>query len=288
MQQIAIKNFGPVKEGIVHINKATVLVGNQGSGKSTVAKLISTFIWIEKALVRGDYDKKWFESKNKLKNQYLAYHRIENYLYPDTEIQYQGSAYIIQYREGRMLITETSENTYPLPQIMYVPAERNFLSYIKDAKGFKLSSASLREYNTEYFNAKQAMKGAIRLPINDTDVEYNKQYDNLYLKIAQDKKIEISEASSGFQSFVPLYLVSDYLANSVKSRPDKKEAISSEEENRFKKGVQAIWANETLTDEQSRLVCKIYQNGIYQYCRRTGTKPFPYVSMENVAKFVGI
>jgi len=99
MSKIKIKNFGPVKNGFqdnggwLDINKVTVFVGNQGSGKSTVAKLISTFTWIEKALVRGDYDQKWFERKNRLKNGFLPYHRLENYLKSDTYIEYQGDAY---------------------------------------------------------------------------------------------------------------------------------------------------------------------------------------------------
>ena len=53
----------------IEIKKVTFFIGNQGSGKSTVAKLISIFSWIEKALVRGDYDRKWFERKNRFKNQ---------------------------------------------------------------------------------------------------------------------------------------------------------------------------------------------------------------------------
>ena len=62
MSKIRIKNFGPIKEGYIEnggwisIDKVTVFIGNQGSGKSTVAKLISTFSWIEKAIYRGDID----------------------------------------------------------------------------------------------------------------------------------------------------------------------------------------------------------------------------------------
>src|SRR5271154_2823843 len=84
MSKIRIKNFGPIQEGYnendgwIDIKKVTVFIGNQGSGKSTVAKLISTFTWMEKALTRGDYDKKAFESEDVLK-KYLAYHKIENY-----------------------------------------------------------------------------------------------------------------------------------------------------------------------------------------------------------------
>ncbi len=59
MSKIKIKNFGPIKEGFkeispdgsinewMEIKKVTVFIGNQGSGKSTVAKLISTLSWIE-------------------------------------------------------------------------------------------------------------------------------------------------------------------------------------------------------------------------------------------------
>ena len=56
MSSIIIQNFGAIKEhsAPVEIKKVTFFIGNQGSGKSTIAKLIATFMWIEKALVRGD------------------------------------------------------------------------------------------------------------------------------------------------------------------------------------------------------------------------------------------
>jgi hypothetical protein len=68
----------------------------------------------------------------------------------------------------------------------------------------------------------------------------------------------LTEASSGFQSLVPLYLVSGYLANSVKKQSDSnKEPMSSEEKQRFKKGVEEIWNNESLTDEQKRVALSV-------------------------------
>ena len=69
MSKIRIKNFGPIKEGYkeslpngtinewMDVKKVTVFIGNQGSGKSTVAKAISTLTWMEKALSRGDVKK---------------------------------------------------------------------------------------------------------------------------------------------------------------------------------------------------------------------------------------
>lgn len=267
MSKIRIKNFGPIKEGLLDndgwlsIKKVTVFIGNQGSGKSTVAKLISTFTWIEKALVRGDYNKKWFERKNKLKNQYLNYHRLENYFETDgmdlSIIEYKGDAFNINYENGLLSIEEVNNKAYPLPQIMYVPAERNFITYVKTPKELKLSSASLKEFLTEFDNAKDDLKGLLKLPINNTEVEYDKLNDTLNLK-GEGYKVKLTDASSGFQSLVPLYLVSNYLAHSVKKQSEAgKEPMSSEEMQRFKKGVEDIWNNVNLTDEQKRIALSV-------------------------------
>lgn len=264
MSKIKIKNFGPIKagyqenDGWFDVKKVTVFIGNQGSGKSTIAKLISTLTWIEKALVRGDHNKEWFERKNRLKNQYLNYHRLENYFKINgtnhTVIEYEGDAYSIKYENGKLIINKTlaDTDTYPLPQIMYVPAERNFIAYVKTPKDLKLSSEPLKEFLTEYDNAKENMKGMTQLPINDVGVEYDKLNDTLNLK-GEGYKVKLTEASSGFQSLVPMFLVSVYLANSVKQQSEFKESMSGKEIKRFKEGVKDIWDNENLTDEQRRI-----------------------------------
>lgn len=267
MSKIKIKNFGPIKDGYrdndgwIDIKKVTVFIGNQGSGKSTVAKLISTFSWIEKALVRGDYNKKWFERKNKLKNQFLNYHRLENYFkingIDHSVIEYKGDAFNIKYEIGSLYIEEVGNKSYQLPQIMYVPAERNFITYVKTPKELKLSSASLKEFLTEFDNAKEDLKGLLKLPINNTEVEYDKLNDTLNLK-GDGYKVKLTEASSGFQSLVPLFLVSNYLAHSVKKQSESnKEPMSGEEMQRFKKGVENIWNNDNLTDEQKRIALSV-------------------------------
>ena len=43
MQRIVIKNFGAVKEADIELKKITVLIGEQASGKSTIAKLVYFF-----------------------------------------------------------------------------------------------------------------------------------------------------------------------------------------------------------------------------------------------------
>jgi len=267
MSKIRIKNFGPIKSGLIQddgwmdIKKITLFIGNQGSGKSTIAKIISTFTWIEKALVRGDYDKKWFERKNRLKNQYLNYHRLENYFSTDKEhktvIDYQGEAFSIRYADGGLKIEEVNSGNYQLPQIMYVPAERNFITYVKTPKELKLSSASLSEFLTEFDNAKQHLKKAVKMPVNNAEVEYDRLNDTLNLK-GNGYKLKLTEASSGFQSLVPLYLVSSYLAKSVKRQSKiERSHMSGEEIQRFKKEIEEIISNNSLTSEQRRIAITV-------------------------------
>lgn len=53
---LKIQNFGPIgrgydhNDGFIDFSKVMVLCGPQGAGKSCVAKLYSTFSWIEKLL----------------------------------------------------------------------------------------------------------------------------------------------------------------------------------------------------------------------------------------------
>lgn len=257
MSSIIIENFGAIKmhNAPIEIKKVTFFIGNQGSGKSTVAKLIATFMWIEKALVRGDYDKKWFERKNRFKNTFLPYHRIENYLKKDTFIQYEGEAYIITYENEFLKLEEKKNNNYSLPQIMYIPSERNFIAYVRSPKELKLSSEALKEFLTEFDNSKEIVKN-LSLPINKAMLDYDKLNNTLNLK-GEDYKIKLTEASSGFQSFAPIYMVSNYLVNTIKKDSGIKVSMSGDEISRFRKEIEQLYKDKYLNDELKRIAISV-------------------------------
>ena len=112
----------------LNIDKLTVFVGEQGTGKSTVAKLYATFAWIEKSIVQnkfscGQFDASTFSSL-------LGFYRMEGYLRDATEIDYIGDGISLSYRNSVLQVKEINLEKYILPKIQYIPAERNLVGVI--------------------------------------------------------------------------------------------------------------------------------------------------------------
>lgn len=253
----AIQQTNPDNDGWLDIDKVTVFIGDQGSGKSTVAKLISTFMWIEKALVRGDLDAKTLQRKGKF-TQFLKYHRLESYVQSNSYIEYDGLAKHIIFENNQLKVQKNTshEQNYVLPQIMYVPAERNFISYVKNARELKIASESMQEFITEFNNAKRALKEPIALPINNIHLKYQEKTDSLKLK-GENYEIDLSDGASGFQSAVPLLLVSEYLANSIVNPNASNAPMSEKERENFSKEMKQILENADFSDEQRRLAISL-------------------------------
>lgn len=253
INKIKVKNFGPIKEGTlenkgwIELKKVTLFIGNQGSGKSTIAKLISTLTWIEKALVRGDFSEKNLTEKNLKKH--FTYQNIGNYFKNNTSIEYQGKAFHISFKNNIVKIKKNEKNVYSFPKIMYVPSERNFVSSVRNVRTLKGLPSTLYTFSEEFINAIEELKGLVNLPINNTKFEYQK-LNKLSSIIGKDYKIKLSEASSGFQSFVPLFIVTNFLANSLEKKDDNTtKDISIEEEKRIRKEIEQILSNPNISDD---------------------------------------
>ena len=261
MRSIKIHNFGPIKEANITVKKVTVFIGNQGSGKSTAAKLISTFAWFEKYLFRhrGNVPKSVLNSVGF--QTYLAYHRIDSYLKDDTEVTYFGDYYKITFNLKGIQFGKIGD-IYLLPKITYFPAERNFVSSIKKSKegnSFQLWSQALQEFKEIFQEAKTNLKDrkSINLPIDGASIEYSQFYDILFIK-GNDYEIPLSDSASGFQSVVPMYVVAEYLSKITETEQKMDDA----EREQFIKQSTLILNNPFYSQEQKDILLSRLAGGI--------------------------
>jgi predicted ATPase len=256
MSKIKIKNFGPIKEGYLEndgwleVKKATMFIGNQGSGKSTVAKLISALSWIEKALVKGIIREDELNINNRFVKE-LAYQRIDKYLKDSTLIEYEGKAFSFLFTNGAFEAIKSASNGYLLPKIMYAPAERTFLSVVDRPDKLKNLPKTLYTFNDEFDAAKDLYADGLVLPINNISFEYDKLNKIAHIvDESRSYKIRLSEASSGFHSTVPLYLVTKYLSDRLTAEEDPSiQETSLEDQKKVDKLVKTIMNDSSLTTE---------------------------------------
>jgi len=260
MSRIRIKNVGPIKNGLeanngfINFNGVTIFVGNQGSGKSTVAKIYSTMSWLEKALVRGDFSQSHLAQYNRFKKQ-LAYQNISNYLNEKSEIDYIGEAYSFRYHNNKLEIIENEQKLeYNFPKIMYVPAERNFVSSVDRPDLVKRLPLPLYTFLDEYEDAKQNIGDGTYLPLGNVKFEYRKQNKKSWL-VGEDYKINLLEASSGFQSVVPLFLVTQHLTKIINTNGNSsRKEISIDEEKKIRKEIDKIFGNANISEDVRRVL----------------------------------
>ncbi|RZK34647.1 MAG: ATP-binding protein [Hymenobacter sp.] len=194
-------------------------------------------------------------SYNRFVKQYCAYQNLKNYFRDDTLIEYRGRACTLIYRDKKLTIEVLATPVgYQVPQIMYVPAERNFLSAVDDPDKLKGLPQSLLTFWDELRRAQRETPAEYFLPIGDARFEYNKTTKVAriigYAAGKETYTLRLSEASSGFQSFVPLLLVSRNLANAIHREHDaSRSERSGEELRRIRALITRILADEKLSVE---------------------------------------
>lgn len=225
MCKLRVKNFGPITagydsdDGFMDFEKCTLFIGDQGAGKSTVAKLFSVFSWLEKAFFRGDYDAETFgihDFEELCRNQLL-----DNSFAGETELEYAGDAFRFSYKKAAFLVEQMADfvKKYNRPKIMYIPSERNILSVVKNVEELSNLPPMLRLLRTRYMQASALLegKGEFSLPLAGYRAFVNKMSGETFvLSEPTENVVPLICASSGLQSIVPSSLVTIFLAGQSK------------------------------------------------------------------------
>ena len=218
MVKLCVRNFGPITTGytdddFLDITKLTLFIGNQGTGKSTIAKLFSTFSWIEKKLFIENSIEVLIPTSTFIDR--LKFHKVDGFLKKESILEYIGEFVRIRYEDGDISGEIINPYAYIRPRIQYIPAERNLVSVIDKYGQVPYLSDSLQDFMYTYDVAVQSeFIQNLQLPINELKIKYNRQNHKVEL-FNNDYSIFLDEASSGLQSFVPLFIVQKFLTNEL-------------------------------------------------------------------------
>ena len=245
---IIIKNFGPIENIEIKLKKINVFIGEQGVGKSTIAKLYSCMqdIFLHFLILFDG-------NQNKIKKVFQRY-GIHSYFKEDTYIEFNTvTEFIVKYEKGKFtishpeynedrmkifileLLKDSLEHSFisaglsidsafkDLPDkekeivvsnmrtSFYLPAERSLVGYASNSLYSMITAkVPLPKMLLEYLSFFEKAKNEYQ--------EYEVPFLGLTFKASKDedkiligdKEIEFKYSSSGIQSIVPMLMIVDY------------------------------------------------------------------------------
>jgi predicted ATP-dependent endonuclease of OLD family len=219
-EKLIIKNFGPIKSVELELKKVTVLIGEQGTGKSALAKLL--YVLSNYFFLFGNDD----ERKTIIESYGLFFR-------PDTEINYNTDYYSVTCQFGKFAIElkddvkKAYENIKEKPNsilidwfdklisdYIYVPAERIALTPIVrmlNAPSRTLYRGSFDEFIVDfaqdYDTARRKIHEYVIPHLNNVVF---KMVNGLEKVVFNNEELFLDQTSSGFQVSIPFVVLMAY------------------------------------------------------------------------------
>lgn len=247
-ERIKVNHFGPITHLDINIKRLTFFIGSQGSGKSTVSKLLTIFrdvLW-RYAVAKGMDGFKQFREMN-----------IDKYFYEDTEMEYSKDHFLITYSKGKFTcvdirdqnnqdtmifalenvlakagqevmnnlgysdIEKLKENETDMhlflantKTLLYIPAERIIASQLSDSLANVMASGiplggQLKEYMSLFSKARKEFP-EYQVPFLNTTYKFVNGVESISIGNEEKNGLQLSSCSSGLQSVLPLLMIMDY------------------------------------------------------------------------------
>lgn len=247
-EHLIIRNFGPIENVELNLKKINVFIGEQGVGKSTIAKLYSCMqdIFLHFLILFDD-------NQNKIKAVFKRY-GIQSYFLADTYIEFHTIAgFVVKYEEGKFKISHPKYNEEQM-KMFVIELLKDSLEHSFSGAGFSMDADfdDLPDKEKEivvsnmrtsfYIPAERSLVGCVsnslysmiaaKIPLPKMLLEYLSffekakneyhEYEVPFLGLTfqaskdedkiliGDKEIDFKYSSSGIQSIVPMLMVVDY------------------------------------------------------------------------------
>lgn len=220
-EYLFIENFGPLKHvEIRKITPLTVFIGESGSGKSTIMKVLCLFRWIYKKICIRSYLRNSGISRSPFRFQFEQLKKINglvSFFNSDTVIIYRRGKNEISYQKGKLnsdIIIKNEEIS--LDKISFISDKRNIIPELLAKNVSVVNSFYLNETWKDF---SQAVDDFEKIDIPYLGVKLSKakvQNGYKYYIVGNDEdeyKVNFEDSSSGMQNVAPLITIANYFVN---------------------------------------------------------------------------
>ncbi len=242
MKQLVIKNVGPIRQVDIKLNRFNFFIGPQSSGKSTVAKILSSCMWLEKEVLTTLNDKVLADGTAFVR-LVESFHKIEGYFEDGSFVQYDTDCISIMYCDKDIKITRKENEDYHREKICYIPSERN-IATLPELQGFEFGHTNLRSFLFDWFNAREFFVAGNKTDVLNLGMKYfydseqPRQKDRIEQVDGQAYQIALSSASSGLQSLTPLLVMLQYYTDEYFRSYNEKKSFATD--TKFKNAVESL------------------------------------------------
>ncbi len=216
----------------IMLNRYNVFIGKQSSGKSTIAKIISNCMWMEKEIATHPYNPVENYASSYL-DSLVSFHNMEGYVRQDSYIRYDSDYVTIVYEKGKCHITKKEKvNQYLRKKILYIPAERNVVVYSDSIGG----SGNLRSFAADWQSARDFFDERHQQTVLNLGVRYYKSGENgkTINHIASTSEnggydIDLKSGSSGLQSVIPITAAVDFYTGGFYAQGNQERLMKSDD-----------------------------------------------------------
>jgi len=230
MRHLVIKNVGPIDYVDIELSRFNFFIGPQSSGKSTIAKVLSTCMWLEKEAA-STMTKRLSYTSEEFVSLLEEYHKIQKYISPDSFITYETDSATVHYdRENALTVVLKEGFPYQRQKVSYIPAERSAIT-IPELQGFEFGVSNMRSFLFDWYTAREMYDPSHKAEVLNLDMKYfydkdEKKYkDRVEHSNGKTYEISLSSASSGLQALIPLQLMVQYYTDAYFSQYDIKTAF---------------------------------------------------------------
>lgn len=232
MRTLRIKNIGPInKETEIKFKRFCVLIGPQCSGKSTLAKLLSTCMWLEKEACTSPNANVLLENTD-FKTLVEDYHRMHGYFSDESSLVYESDFVEISYKNSSFSLKIKKDCDYRRIKISYIPSDRNVIT-VDRLEQRDLASTNFRSFLFDWFTCRKYFDKKNKADILDLGFKYYydetrfQRRDLIIPNTTNGPEISLYDASSGAQSAVPLVISSKFYSDTYFDVYDKEISFES-------------------------------------------------------------